>query len=137
MIEEFTIHKSPEEWASIHSKMIDSGWDDFTLERQGDLTVWLTHHQKDEYRDNWNRLAGEYRPKVKAYVSVLAKEQGINADLASYLEWDLLHLYIESYFQKFDGAPLFYIKHTAKLYSKNEIPCGWEGVYPNGQIVCQ
>lgn len=130
----FKLDKSPQQWETIHQEMQESGWEDFTLERTGDLTVWLTHNNLDEYRENWNRIASEVRPTIRGHISKLSETQSINDDLASYLVWDLIHLYVEEYFCKLEGAPCFYIEHTLDLYKNNRIPCGWEGDYPEGRI---
>ena len=102
MLSQLHIQKSDKEWEVIHGNMQSTVWDDFTLDRQGDLTEWLYTHHRDEYTENWNRLAKEYSPIVKKYVTELANTQTINDDLASYLEWDLIHLLIEGYFQKLE-----------------------------------
>jgi hypothetical protein len=136
MLSQLHIQKSDTEWEVIHGNMQSTVWDDFTLDRQGDLTEWLYTHHRDEYTENWNRLAKEYSPIVKKYVTELANTQTINDDLASYLEWDLIHLLIEGYFQKLENAPLFYLPNILSEYQTNRVPCAWEGSYPNGELVC-
>ena len=134
MLEFLNPQKSPDEWTLIHKNMNDSSWDNFTLERTGDLTVWLTKHNPIKFRE-WNRIARDLRPIVKSHVAGLRTQQAIGEDLASFLEWDFIHILIESHYQELKGAPLFHLQYVLPEYRHNRVPCAWQGSYPTGQIL--
>lgn len=125
-----------EEWSEIAGQMAAHGWDDFTLARQGDLTGWLTVKHPQRYQTVWNNLVKEIRPQVDGWIDL--NLASVLDDVArSYVRWDLLHAALETRYVDLKNAPLFYSEHVVPAWQAGRIPYGWQGEYPDGDLLSQ
>ena len=108
-------------------------WENFQLDRRGDITVFLAKHYQRE-NSEWNTLthglksflASEIFPNV---VQAL-HQQGLNEDILPSVQWDLLSFMQEEVYSGCN-IPRFYDKIMA-TYSLGRLPYGWSGQYPEG-----
>lgn len=128
----FPTDRTIEEWPEIANRMDAHNWDDFTLERKGDLTGWLTVKHPHRY-SVWNNLVKEIRPQVDDWID--CNLASVLDDLArSYVRWDLLHAALETRFVDLKKVPLFYTEHVVPAWQAGRIPYGWRGEYPEGAL---
>lgn len=134
MLNELKIYKSSAEWKDIQHGMNQFSWDNFTLERRGDMTVWLSKKYPSRFSE-WNRKVKELKALAIEHVKNMTEEQAIDNDLATYLRWDFMHLLIEKSYSDLKNLPSFYNIHILPLYKENKVPYGWRGQFPTGELV--
>ena len=107
------------------------------LEAQNQLTTWLHQYHQEEY-SNWNQHVDEHWkdvlytiiwPKLKklAHPALGPKQiQRICLDiLGALMENTYLHL----------GHQFTFHLELLDIYSAGLIPCGWSGIWPDGDLV--
>jgi len=76
------------------------------------------------------------RPYTSSILSILSKVAVANKLPKSFedtVQWDILHLAIESEYS--DIFPPGFYASQAYWYLKGHFPCGWEGNFPKGKLV--
>ena len=115
---------------------ISEEWDEFKLDRKGDLTEWLTQNHPHKYHRKWNKHVAIIKPEVEYFVSNLKEIVKSNEfdRCVDTLSWDLLHIRLEEFYGNLKGAPLFYLHILKPEYENGSIPYGWDGQFPEGRI---
>ena len=113
-------------------------WENISLEEENKLTVYLFKNHNDKYQDTWNFLVREIKskilPDIKEKVIKMAEENEVNRkEIITQIEWDILGI-IMAYSYSDYMEPVFY-KEIFRIYENGNIPCGWKGTYPKGEII--
>ena len=132
---ELPTNRSQDEWMVLASKMNENSWDDFTLERKGDLTEWLTIEHPNRYHGVWNGYVKEAKKAVDEWIA--ENLQSVSDEPAlSFIKWDVMNVLMEEHYSDLNKAPLFYTKHVIPKWKEGRIPYGWNGNYPDGELLC-
>ncbi len=106
------------------------------------LTRELSSSFRRDYR-MWNVIAGEVREvletrvccAIDATIDSLAEVKGIDAGaevLRRSARWDAMHFVMEGVYAHL-VPPRFYTA-AFQIYAAGHVPCGWDTVWPNGQL---
>jgi hypothetical protein len=120
------------------SELQDSDfWGELCIEAGGDLTGFLAK-RAPQYFWEWNKLAAAANALVKDVigrrVEEVRREHGLGPLFAQQVERDLgLALLEHSY--AFVKPPVDFARRCFEVYEAGHLPCGWEGVWPAGQLV--
>lgn len=111
-------------------------WENFQLDRSGDITEYLTLHNKDAYRQ-WNQITEELKLYLEVYIYPEVEEYLEAADfpkkLLTSIRWDVLSYLQEKTYEPY-GVPLFF-NLLIDSYKSGKLPCGWDGHFPEGALV--
>ena len=111
-------------------------WENFQLEKRNELTLFLNRTRKNESTE-WNTITGGIKNYLNNGIFQSALEKLKQSDLPDSIfasvEWDILSYYQEIAYEKYN-IPTFY-SQLIPIYKNGHIPCGYEGVFPNGTIL--
>lgn len=110
-------------------------WENVTLEESNKISGYLAVRYADLFQE-WNKLAKEAKafwndellkniPNLDGFDNVL---------LLQCIEWDVIHYLIEDAYKGKLKKSLFFDSLIC-IYESGHIPCGWDGVRPNGNLV--
>jgi hypothetical protein len=121
-------------WDDAIHACSSADWDNAQLEAQNQLTVWLTLHAANAYRD-WNRIAAVLKTEVIEPLVVqplvkLRAAEGIRANV----RWDILAALMENSFID-TGHRSFFFLELFEIYEAGHFPCGWIGEWPRGTLL--
>ena len=115
-----------------------SEWENFQLDRSGDITTYLSTNFREEYRE-WNAITNLIKSSLEGKVYPLIKE-ALATKMAEFpqvvfdsIKWDVLAYLQELSYSEFN-IPMFY-SGLIKSYINGKLPYGWEGNYPDGQVL--
>jgi hypothetical protein len=84
--------------------------------------------------ENWNEIVKIVKPASQSLVREMTheviKEHDLPKVFLDTVDWDILHLCMESEFA--DIYPAGFYASQAYWYSKGHFPCGWQGAFPQG-----
>lgn len=116
----------------LGSSLASDAWEAATLEARNAVTGRLARLHPGQYQA-WNELAGQAKTALQPLLQKLPVALANNATLAD-LQW-ILHAYLmEAAYRDVLLQPLFF-DSLIKVYEAGHIPCGWDGEWPNGQLV--
>lgn len=116
----------------LGSSLASDAWEATTLEARNAITGRLARLHPGQYQA-WNKLAGQAKIALRPLWPTLPVARADNAALAD-LQW-ILHAYLmEAAYREALVAPLFF-DSLIEVYEAGYIPCGWDGQWPNGQLV--
>jgi len=91
---------------------------------------------KDRYAQ-WNNIVLELKkttvPFVQRKIEAVVRENNLPKVFERTVQWDILGVCIEAEYA--DVYPPGYYASQAYWYVKGHFPCGWEGQFPQGQLV--
>jgi len=124
---------SPEQ---IAASALSSEWEDFTLERQNDLSSVVATRLQQQGSE-WNKCARAFKSFFDEHLAPVItsklKAAGLDDALLSVVAWDVV-----SYMQELNYAdvrrPAFFQK-LWQAYREGRFPCGWSGEYPKGELI--
>ena len=108
------------------------------MEARNRLTVDLHHHSRQEY-DQWNEITDEAKSKIvtplaeevwKPKVSELEFPEAVVSDL----RWNVLAAVMEHAYRNETRIEPFF-KRLLVVYQSGHLPCGWDGVWPDGRLL--
>ncbi|MDG0803648.1 hypothetical protein [Pectobacterium polaris] len=110
-------------------------WENATLEASNEITGFLAKRHSVIYQE-WNKLVKEAKffventviPSVPNVDRVDMKLIFIN------IKWDLVHYLLEDAYKDKLKQSLFF-NELVCVYEHGHIPCGWDGVWPSGNLV--
>lgn len=110
-------------------------WEDSTLEARNEITSFLAIKHSALYQ-NWNGLVKEASDFVDNVIISSVKDiAGADMDIIYInMKWDLVNYLIEDAYKEKLKKPLFF-NELVFVYERGHIPCGWDGVWPNGNLV--
>ncbi|OON69090.1 hypothetical protein B0919_10290 [Hymenobacter sp. CRA2] len=108
-------------------------WENFTLEAQNRLTVFL-HLKHNRQYQNWNTLVDAYKQELQ-FLPPLAQRFATANDLeplpfAHDCQWIFLGLCMENHYSQLDARVPITFQRFLPLYEAGHVPCGWEGEAP-------
>lgn len=115
--------------------MIESiEYENFQLDRQADLSVYLDSKHKPAYQE-WNEHI--YRTKEKMAgvferISKICSERNFTPVVVDSIKWDIVSYFQEKVFMNFK-KPGFY-HGMIYIYRAGRLPCGYIGTYPKGKV---
>lgn len=114
--------------ASIDSQQ----WEDTTLEARNDITGRLA--SKFPQLQSWNTIAHQFKPELDRLLENMPPFNSGSRSLKADLQWNLLSYLMEDHYKDKLKRPLFF-ERLICIYEAGHIPCGWDGVWPQGQLV--
>ena len=118
-----------------HKRLASVEWENFKLERRGDLTVFITT-QRPDARGLWNAATRHLKDALATHfdrVESTLQVEELPSEWLDDVRWDLLGYFQELVFDS-AGAPHFYDR-LYRAYAAGSLPCGWVGAYPDGCLV--
>ncbi|KHT10605.1 hypothetical protein [Pectobacterium carotovorum] len=110
-------------------------WENVTLEESNEISGYLAVKHTTIFQE-WNQLAKD--AKVFGKDELLKKIPHLdgfdNVLLLQCIEWDVIHYLIEDAYKDKIKKPLFF-DSLIHIYESGHMPCGWDGVWPNGKLV--
>lgn len=116
----------------LHAALTSDTWEATTLEARNSITARLArlHHQRYQA---WNELAVRAKAMLQPVWEKLPIAHDDDALLAD-LQWNLHAYLMEAAYRRQLVQPLFF-DSLIQVYEAGHIPCGWDGEWPNGQLV--
>ena len=113
-------------------------WGEVCVEASGELTGFLAKRAVRYFVGEWNKLAATANELVKevagSRVEEVRREHRLGPLFVQQVERDLgLALLEHSY--AFVKPPVDFARRCFEVYEAGHLPCGWEGVWPAGQLV--
>ncbi|MCL6366102.1 hypothetical protein [Pectobacterium versatile] len=110
-------------------------WENVTLEESNEISGYLAVKHTVIFQD-WNDLAQEAKSFLKdKLLKQIPHLNGFdNVLLLQCIEWDVVSYLIEDAYKDKIKKPLFF-DSLIHIYESGHIPCGWDGVWPNGKLV--
>jgi hypothetical protein len=126
-------------WIEVVKSYTDVAWEEITEEAQGILTSYLSQKCSQEYHGQWNKIVREIRPRLEEIVDPqvikLIKQENLDYSLKDIVRWDILHYVMEMiYYERGRCTPPIFFKNIFEIYKNGHLPCGWEGMWPNGKL---
>ncbi len=112
----------------------DVEYENFQLDRQADLTLYLNSNHSAEYQE-WNAHIEYTKDKITPTFKIIEKiciKQGFNQTVVDSIKWDLVSYFQEKVYNKYK-KPGFY-HEIIEIYKNGRIPCGYVGDYPAGWL---
>lgn len=112
-----------------------SEWENVTLEESNNISGYLSAKHSIIFQE-WNKLAKEAKEflKYELIKSIPQLNCFDNKLLLQCLEWDVVHYLIEDTYKDKLKKPLFF-NSLMIIYESGHIPCGWDGEWPEGNLV--
>jgi|SRR6516225_7560022 hypothetical protein len=111
-------------------------WENLNLEATNQYCQRLIERSKDRYAQ-WNNIVLELKkttvPFVQRKIEAVVRENNLPKVFERTVQWDILGVCIEAEYA--DVYPPGYYASQAYWYVKGHFPCGWEGQFPQGQLV--
>jgi len=110
-------------------------WENATLEARNEITGFLSTKHKIIFQ-NWNFLADEAKDFVEnSIIPLIPSIDHIDMNIVlTNLKWDLVNYLIEDAYKDKLRMTLFF-NNLLSIYESGHIPCGWDGQWPNGQLI--
>ncbi|KML65704.1 hypothetical protein [Pectobacterium peruviense] len=110
-------------------------WENVTLEESNEISGYLAVKYTVIFQ-YWNDLAQEAKSFLKGkLLKQIPHLNGFdNVLLLQCIEWDVVSYLIEGAYKDKIKKPLFF-DSLIHIYESGHIPCGWDGVWPNGKLV--
>lgn len=124
-------------WNEAMRNYQDSNWENTTLEARNELTIFLHNKYRSQYY-KWNSIVKEARmfvekeiiPNIEDYREMNELDK-VFIDCVS---WDILNAIMESTYSKCNHMPVFFLE-LLKVYESGNFPCGWDGEWPEGNLI--
>ncbi|WP_409310354.1 hypothetical protein [Pectobacterium sp. B1J-3] len=110
-------------------------WENVTLEESNDMSGYLSIKYPSALQE-WNSLAIDAKTFWRDELSKRIPDlDGFdNVLLLQCIEWDIIHYLIEDAYKDKIKKSLFFDSLIC-IYESGHIPCGWDGNWPNGNLV--
>lgn len=110
-------------------------WENVTLEESNKISGYLSVKHTVIFQD-WNKLIKESKAFFeKELLTIIPHVSGFdNTLLHQCLEWDIIHYLVEDAYKNNLKGPFFF-GGLISIYESGHIPCGWNGKWPNGQMI--
>ena len=124
------------DWKDAISMCESVEWENFQLDRQGDITVYLTKHYKNEYSE-WNIVTDYIKDfltyKVLPKIEKVIQDKSLPTIIYQSIQWDLVSIFQEKIYEKYN-IPKFH-DNILQVYEQCHFPCYWNGKFPQGRLL--
>jgi hypothetical protein len=125
-------------WDEAVAELCTTHWQDTTVEARNAFTVFL-HKRFNRKYQLWNRIAEEAKRECIEPLSAevwwpFAKARGLEGAFVHSIQWTVLSALMEHEYRDCVGAPRFFL-YLLGVYRSGQLPCGWEGSWPNGKLL--
>lgn len=123
-------------WRECESYFVSDDWEEVTLEARNNLTQFLRDGNSRAFSE-WNALIEEGQDFLKNAVIPVIGGLDLPVDekaiLMSCVRWDLLSCLMEDAYSEF--KPPVFFANILEIYKSGHFPCGWQGRWPEGNLV--
>ena len=124
-------------WKNAIEMIKGDNWNNITLEANNILAEFLDNKFHSDFQ-NWNKIVRDgklfLKENIEQELSKSCKENKINNDFLRSVLWDLLGAIMEDTYKKCKKRPVFFL-HLLEIYESGNLPCGWEGKWPDGKLI--
>lgn len=115
--------------------ILGTRWENICTNALGDVTAYLSIHNKDAYRE-WNNVATWMKENLastfQSQMSSLISEGRLEKSMEPIILYNLLAM--ASYLYYSDIVESQFFADMYSIYTAGKIPCGWRGKYPDGNL---
>ncbi len=112
-------------------------WESTRYLARGDVTEYLSKNSPEAYNKNWNVLATEARneilPKIEPVVLKKLLQFKIPESAYRSIRTDIINTLLVLSYRDYFTSELF--ENILSVYAQGFIPCGWDGEYPEGNLI--
>ena len=112
-------------------------WENFKIDANNQLSLWLNQNHKDEYQ-KWNTYAIANNKIIDSFIGISIRTKlqqlGLHEDIAKYVRADMQNVFIANDYL-FTGHTCYFAFELLNVYNWGNIPCGWVGDWPAGYLV--
>ena len=112
-------------------------WENICLEEHGNISEFLAVNDRAEYRHSWNTtvafLKSKYLPDIMFRIENICKENKLPSSILNDIKFNLLSIFLTNHYQQYDRSSFFSM--LLSIYMAGHLPCGWQGKYPDGNII--
>lgn len=123
-------------WEEAIKSCASDAWQDLLLEAANRYTEKLASISRERFRQ-WNAIVQKVDATVISLVdrktAQVIEENQLPKVFKDTVEWDILHLAMEAEYA--DVYEPGFFASQAYWYVQGHFPCGWEGAFPEGQLV--
>lgn len=117
--------------------LISTDWKNICLEERGNITAYLSIHNKEEYNKNWNQFTRKIKleilPQIIEKIQESISKKNLPESIIDDIKFNLTTILISDVFSDYYRSEFF--QQLYQIYISGHLPCGWDGEYPNGNIV--
>ena len=124
-------------WPDALARCMAPEWEDTTLNAQNTLTEHL-HLRCSNLYANWNEVIAQIKvsiiaPIVDPAILPIATRFELPQVFLDCVHWDILHAVAEI---AYEGCrPPAFFRRLLAVYRRGHFPCGWNGEWPDGQLL--
>lgn len=123
-------------WEEALVKCSSEEWREVQEELSNDVSSHLFRADRKRY-NKWNdvlkRIKTIVHPLVARKIQRVKTANGLSAAFDMSVQWDICSYYLEVAYS--DLVPPAQFKPLAVCYVSGHFPCGWDGAYPDGQLI--
>lgn len=120
--------------------ILSTKWENICLEERGNLTAYLSCNHKDKYK-HWNYeveiIKKEYLPQIRERLEKNVKEHNfseeISKELLNEISFNIISIFMADFYSEYYQCAFY--ENVLKIYLTGQLPCGWDGKYPEGRIM--
>lgn len=120
------------------TKLISSiDWGNTSLEASNDMHTHL--YKKNLYRELniWEKIVTESRQFISdELLPIIPEIEGIDINfIKDDVSWNIMHFILEKYFKKQLPNNYSFFTSIFNIYKNGYLVCGWQGQYPEGNLL--
>lgn len=123
-------------WEEADERCNESAWQDVLIITHNELGEFVIPHLEDR-ANTWNAVAVEIRKTVLPLLDSVIQDHitshNVSKSVVDSFTWTILHIVMSAYYE--DMHQFSFYTDLARWYVKGHFPCGWEGQYPEGQLI--
>lgn len=113
-------------------------WENAELEAQNQLSEWLYQNARNELQ-KWNNLVQQHKsqvvtPLIDNTITPLQARLPAAQVLVPSVQWDILGAMMENAYLHLRHPAVFFLE-LLLVYESGHFPCGWDGDWPNGELL--
>ena len=112
-------------------------WENICLEEHGNISEFLAVNYKAEYCHSWNTtvafLKSKHLPDIMFRIENAYQPNKLPSSILNDIRFNLLSIFLANHYQQYYQSSFFSM--LLSIYISGHLPCGWQGVYPDGSIM--
>lgn len=122
--------KQVKTWSQAIKSSKKQTWENFQLEAQNQLTLFLFHNYREQYR-KWNEITREHKktiiePLIEQKIRPFQIANNLEIELVHSVQWDILSALMENSYMNCSHKSIFFLE-LLMVYEAGHFPYGWEG----------